>query len=78
MKKMLLVCMAFMMIAILGCKNEPTRNEKSAPYEVNYYVDTISGCVILTTVCHNHDNTSLSSNSIMLGKLIKQILKSNS
>ena len=75
MKKLLLVCMAFMMIAILGCKNEPIKNKLSDPYEVNYYVDTISGYVILTTVCHNHDNTSLSANSIILGEVDKTDFK---
>lgn len=61
MKKTFLVCMALMMIAMLGCENEPNRYNMSAPYEINYYADTISGYLILTTVCDYHDNTCLSA-----------------
>ena len=69
MKKIILVCMALMMIAMLGCENEPNRYNMSAPYEINYYADTISGYLILTTVCNYHDNTCLSASSISLGKV---------
>ena len=57
MKKTFLVCMALMMIAMLSCENEPNRYNMSASYEINYYADTISGYLILTTVCNNPDNT---------------------
>lgn len=69
MKKIILVCMALMMIAMLGCENEPNRYNMSASYEINYYADTISGYLILTTVCNYHDNTCLSASSISLGKV---------
>lgn len=69
MKKTFLVCMALMMIAILGCENEPNRYNMSAPYEINYFADTISGYLILTTVCNNPDNTCLSAGSISLGRV---------
>jgi hypothetical protein len=69
MKKTLFACMASMMIVILGCENEPSRCNTSAPYEINFYADTISGYLILTTVCNNPDNTCLSASSISLGKV---------
>lgn len=47
MKKTLFACMASMMIVILGCENEPSRYNTSAPYEINFYADTISGYLIL-------------------------------
>jgi hypothetical protein len=69
MKKTLFACMASMMMVILGCENEPNRYNISSPYDINFYVDTISGHLILTTVCRYSDNTCLSANSISLGKI---------
>jgi hypothetical protein len=69
MKKMFFVCIAFMMMVIMGCENEPNRYNMSAPYEISHYVDTICGSLILTTVCNNPDNTCLSVSSLSLGKV---------
>lgn len=68
MKKAFSLCMA-LMIAMLGCEDEPNRFNISAPYEINYYADTISGNMILTTVCNSLDNTCLSASTISLGKV---------
>ena len=69
MKKLYLACMILVMMTMLGCENETNRNNMSTPYEINFYVDTISGYLILTTVCNYPDNTCLSANSISLGKI---------
>ena len=61
--------MVLVMMTMLGCENETNRNNMSTPYEINFYVDTISGHLILTTVCRYSDNTCLSANSISLGKI---------
>ncbi len=69
MKKIFVVFMAIMMFAILGCKNESAKYGMSAPYEINHYIDTISGQLILTTVCNSNDNRELSVSTLSLGKV---------
>lgn len=63
------VFMAIMMIAIMGCKDELGKNDMSAPYEISHYIDTISGQLILTTVCNSNDNGELSVSTLSLGKV---------
>ena len=67
MKKMFVVFMALMMIAIVGCNDESVKYGMSAPYEINHYIDTISGQLILTTVCSSNDNRELSVSTLSLG-----------
>lgn len=69
MKKIFVVFMAIMMIAIMGCENESAKYSMSAPYEINHYIDTISGQLILTTVCNSNDNGELSVSTLSLGKV---------
>jgi hypothetical protein len=71
MKKFFVVFMAIMMIAIMGCKDESAiyGNGTSAPYEISHYIDTISGQLILTTVCNSNDNGELSVSTLSLGKV---------
>jgi hypothetical protein len=69
MKKLFVVFTALMMIAMLGCKDESAKNGMSAPYEISHYVDTISGQLILTTVCNSNDNGELSVSTLSLGKV---------
>ncbi len=69
MKKTFCVCMALMMTAMLGCENEPNLYNMSAPYVINHYIDTISGQLILTTVCNSNDNKELSVSTLSLGKV---------
>jgi len=76
MKNTFLVCFVLCMITFLGCKEDPYMYGMSAPYNVNFYIDTIADHVILTTVCNNSDNTCLSTNSISLGKVDTTELKS--
>lgn len=33
----------------------------NAPYDINYYSDTINGHIILTTVCNDKNNISVST-----------------
>lgn len=76
MKQFFRMCIVSMvMMAMLGCENESNKYGMSAPYEINYYADTISGYLILTTVCNYPDNTCLSANSISLGKVETTELK---
>lgn len=69
MKKSLFVFMALMVMAILGCENESSRYSASTPYELSFYIDTISDHLILTTVCSYLDNSCLSTSSLSLGKI---------
>lgn len=69
MKKFFVVFMAIMMIAIMGCKDESAKYGTSAPYEISHYIDTISGQLILTTVCNSNDNGELSVSTLLLGKV---------
>ena len=41
----------------------------SAPYVIDHYIDTISGQLILTTVCNSNDNKELSVSTLLLGKV---------
>ena len=69
MKKMFLVCMASMLMAMLGCEDKPNKGEKTGPYEINFYADTMFGHLIITTVCNYPDKSCLSASSISLGKV---------
>lgn len=69
MKKMFLVCMALIVMTILGCGNESSRNPASTPYELSFYIDTIYDHLILTTVCSYPDNSCLSTSSLSLGRI---------
>lgn len=69
MKKMFVVFMALMMIAIMGCKDESVKYGMSSTYEINHYADTIAGYLIITTVCNSNDNKELSVSTISLGKV---------
>ena len=66
MKKSFLMCMAFMVMTILGC-GDSVNYSTSTPYEVSFYIDTIADHVILTTVCNYTDNSCLSTSSLSLG-----------
>lgn len=67
MRKAFIVCLVLGMMTMLGCKKETNMYGLSASYDINYYVDTISGHLILTTVCNYTDNTGLSTCTISLG-----------
>lgn len=41
-------------------------NETSSNYDINHYIDTVCGHVILTTVCNNNDNYYLSVSTLEL------------
>lgn len=72
MKIIFVVFMTIMMIAIMGCKDESAiyyGNDTSAPYEISHYIDTISGQLILTTVCNSNDNGKLSVSTLSLGQV---------
>ena len=69
MKKLFVVFTTLMMIALFGCKDESAKNGMSAPYEISHYIDTISGQLILTTVCNSNDNGELSVSTLSLGKV---------
>lgn len=69
MKKILVVFMALFVLVLLGCKDESTKYGMSAPYEISHYIDTISGQLILTTVCNSKDNGELSVSTLSLGKV---------
>lgn len=69
MKNTFLVCMALMIMTILGCSNDSIRYSTSNSYDVNFYIDTIADHVILTTVCSYPDNSCLSTSSLSLGKI---------
>lgn len=72
MKKIIVVFMTIMMIAIMGCKDESAiyyGNDTSAPYEISHYIYTISGQLILTTVCYSDDNSRLSVSTLSLGQV---------
>lgn len=70
MRKILLVCMAVFIIAISGCENASFfsgSNKRRPNYNIEYYLDTICGNVIITTICDNKSDLSVSS--LLIGKV---------
>ena len=65
MKKKIMLLMAITFFIILGCDKKT--NNSYQDYIVDHYSDTICGQHIITTVCHNKDNTALSVSTITLG-----------
>ena len=59
MRKILLVCMAVFIIAISGCENASFfsgSNKRRPNYNIEYYLDTIYGNVLISTICHNNSD----------------------
>lgn len=72
MKKIFVVFIPLMILAIMGFKDESAiyyGNDTSAPYEISHYIYTISGQLILTTVCYSDDNSRLSVSTLSLGQV---------
>lgn len=61
-----MMCVAFMVIAILSCSGE---KEKPYSYEIKFYADTVCGHLILTSVCSSNNDGGLSISSMSLGKV---------
>ena len=62
--------MAVFIIAISGCENASFfsgSNKRRPNYNIEYYLDTICGNVIITTVCDNKSDLSVSS--LLIGKV---------
>jgi len=49
------------------CSSDNKHNTTNAPYELNHYIDTVNGHVILTTVCY-HSSFGVSVNTLELNK----------
>jgi hypothetical protein len=70
MRKILLVCMAVFIVAISGCENASSfseSNKRRPNYNIEYYLDTIYGNVLISTICHN--NSDLSISTTLVGKV---------
>lgn len=66
MKKVFVSALAIIVFAMMGCNEAP---KEVVPYTINHYLDTIGNFVILVTVCNNDDCSSISSSTLLLGKV---------
>ncbi len=65
MRKLFKLCVASLLFIVLACSGET--KTPSGKYEIDHYADTIFGQIILTTVCHNEDNSAISASTLSLG-----------
>ncbi len=66
MRKVFVLVLAIITFGMMGCNEAP---KEKAPYTINHYLDTIGNFVILVTVCNNDDCSSISSSTLLLGKV---------
>ena len=62
--------MAVFIVAISGCENAASfseSNKRRPNYNIEYYLDTIYGNVLISTICHN--NSDLSISTTLVGKV---------
>ena len=62
--------MAVFIVAISGCENASSfseSNKRRPNYNIEYYLDTIYGNVLISTICHN--NSDLSISTTLVGKV---------
>lgn len=64
MRKILLFVSLATLLATIGCDNN---YKKESSYEVNYYVDTIQGHIILSGVCSLENGKGVSISSVDIG-----------
>lgn len=64
MRKLLLFVSLVTLFAIIGCNNNC---KKASSYQVNYYVDTIQGHIILSGVCALENGKGVSISSVDIG-----------
>ena len=74
MKNILLILKIFICIGVVYlfscCNGNRTaysdNNKTNAKYDINYYIDTINGHVILSTVCESNYNNDISISTLEL------------
>ncbi len=66
MRNLFKLCIVSLLFVVLACSGET--KTPSGKYVIDHYADTIFGQVILTTVCHNEDNSAISSSTLSLGR----------
>ncbi len=65
MRNLFKLCIVSLLFVVLACSGET--KIPSGKYVIDHYADTIYGQVIITTICHNEDNSAISASTLSLG-----------